>query len=247
MIDVLSASVRYGRHMALENASVAFRAGCITSVIGPNGSGKSTLLKAACGLVPLSSGEVRIVGRNISLYRQKELSRLVSYQAQGRAFSDIRVRDLVLHGRFPYIAFGGRYSLEDRRKAEDAIDAMGIQALADKNITELSGGERQKAYLAMAIAQDSDMMLFDEPTSYLDIGYQFQFLSWAREEAREKGIVMVLHDIPQALENSDSVVLVDKGHVAAAGSPESVLESGCIEEAFGIDIIRYGSHYICAK
>ena len=196
MLEIKNVTAGYGKHTVLNDVSVAFEKGKLTSIIGVNGCGKSTLLKALLGILPLSSGEIVIDGKELCSMSRIEIARSVAYLAQGKNTPDMTVEQMVLHGRFPYLSYPRRYREADREIARKAMDAVGILHLADKSLYELSGGMRQTAYIAMAIAQDTDYILLDEPTTYLDIAHQLELMKLLRGLANSgKGIVTVMHDL----------------------------------------------------
>ena len=231
----------YGGKNVISDVSFRAAKGEITTIIGPNGSGKSTLLKSAAGIIAPSSGKIFYGDTDSSLLDKKGRARRVSYLAQNRNTPDITVSSLVLHGRFPYISYPRSYRKEDFEAMEEVLSKMGLREMKDKRVSDLSGGEKQKVYIAMCLLQDTDVILFDEPTTFLDISRQFSFLDEARALAREgKTVVMVLHDIPQALEESDRIVVMDKGRVMEEGDSLHIFSSGVVEETFGVRLYRDG-------
>lgn len=240
MIELKALCAGYGGKNILNGINTRFENGKIISVIGPNGSGKSTLLQCCAGILKPASGEIIVDGKNISHYKGKSLARRISYLPQINSVSPITVRSLVMHGRFPYLGYPRRYSDEDRETAEKAILSAGIRDIADKPLTELSGGQLQKAHIAMRLAQDTEYIFFDEPITYLDIKYQLEFAELMLK-LRESGktVIAVLHDINMALEYSDGIALISGGTLAAADTPKNVLKSGAIESVFGVKL--YGS------
>ena len=238
MIDISSVSFSFGGTPTLSD--VAFKApdGAITALIGPNGSGKSTLLRLMARLLP-AQGDLRIDGRPLSAFTQKELARSVAFLPQSRAVPAISVSSLVAHGRFPYLGFSRVRSRKDDEAVARALALTGLTDYAGRDLRTLSGGERQKAYLAMLIAQDTKNLLLDEPTTYLDIGHQLELMHILRG-LRDEGrcLVVVLHDIAQALSLCDRVVLLWDGRAAFAGAPadEGVLPA--VERAVGVRAAR---------
>lgn len=178
--DVCSA---YEGKEVLHQVSLHLQPGKITVLVGPNGCGKSTLLKTMNGIVERTRGEIRINGKNIEAYRPGELAQQIAYLPQNRNVPDITVKRMVLHGRFPYLTYPRRYRRMDIKMAENAIRQMGMEAYADTNMQQLSGGMQQKVYIAMALAQDTPIIMMDEPTSFLDIVHQIQLMEIARELA----------------------------------------------------------------
>lgn len=252
MLEVKGIYGGYPKHQVLHGVSLEARAGQITAILGPNGCGKSTLLKSLCGIVPPASGEILLDGVELLSLPRKQLAQKVAYLAQNRQPPDITVGRLVLHGRFPYLDYPRRYREEDTRIARRVMEQMDIVGLAELPLGQLSGGQRQKAYIAMALAQDTDVILMDEPTTYLDVSYQLQFLRQAKALAASgRYVLMVVHDLSHALETADSVALMKDGTVAVQGTPEEVYGSGALDEVFGVRLARIqtdkGWHYFCME
>ena len=239
MLELRNISAGYKNKTILKDASVAFEKGTLTSIIGANGCGKSTLLKAILGILPLSDGEIVIDGSSIGSMSRIEIAQKAAYLAQGNAVPDMTVEQMVLHGRFPYLSYPRRYGKADLEIAETAMETVGILHLADQPLYTLSGGMRQNAYIAMALAQDTDYILLDEPTTYLDIAHQLDLMKILRRLADDgKGIITVIHDLPLAFDFSDVLAVVHNGTIAAKASPEELSEMSLIEEIFGIRMER---------
>ena len=237
MIELKNMSVGYGGSPVLNGASASLEKGKLTCIIGENGCGKSTLLKSIIGILPISSGEIAADGNSISALGRGEIAKRIAYLAQSKSTPDMTVGQMVLHGRFPYLSYPRRYREEDKIAARMAMEAVGISHLADKSLGELSGGMRQNAYIAMALAQDTDYILLDEPTTYLDVAHQLDLMRLLRRLADDgKGIVMVMHDIPLALDFSDSIIIIRKGEIAAHASPAEIFSSPLIREMFGVAV-----------
>lgn len=225
----------YGRRVVVEDFSCAFRPGEVTVLLGRNGCGKSTLLRALGGLLPALKGRVFLDGQDMAAYRPARRAQLLATLPQGRDVPDITARRLVLHGRFPYLAYPRRYGPAEQALAEAALARVGIPELADRPLKRLSGGQRQKVYLAMLLCQDSPVMLLDEPTTYLDIGQKYEMLELiAQVNAMGKTVVMVLHDLPLAFSYSHQVVVLEKGRLAAQGPADQVFASGVPARVFGV-------------
>ena len=237
MIDIKDLRVSYEGTEILHGIDAHFPKGKISVVIGPNGSGKSTTVKALMRLSEADSGSIEIDGEPLSSFTQTALARKMAYIPQGRNVPDITVSRMVMHGRFPYLSYPRRYRPEDRQKVRQALEWVGLTELADRKMEQLSGGQRQKVYLAMALAQDTDVILMDEPTTYLDIRNQFELLDRARILAEQgKTVIMILHDLEAVLRYADHVVLLDSGSVTAAGPAKEVLGSAELGKAFGVEI-----------
>lgn len=242
MLEVKSLSAGYSDTHVLEHVDFRIPSGKVTVILGPNGCGKSTLLKALCGIIPADSGQVVLDGENILTLPQRQLAQRVAYLAQSRQIPDITVERLVLHGRFPYLGYPRRYRKEDYAIADAAMKTMGVAELADELVQNLSGGQRQKVYIAMALAQDTPVILLDEPTTYLDISHQLQLMQQARMLAAQgKTVAMIIHDLPHAFQTADHMILMQEGKIVADGTPEQIYASGMISSVFGVRLCRTGT------
>ena len=239
MIRIGNLSAGYGGKTVIRNVSLAFEPGKVTVLLGPNGSGKSTLLKAALGLIPISEGEIFYDAQEIRQMKRKEIARKASFLTQSRNIPSIQSLRMVLHGRFPYLSYPRRYGKEDYEIARDAMDATGSREYEDRNISSLSGGQRQSVYLAMSLAQNTETIFMDEPTTYLDIRRQMQMMQMARALAKEgKAVVLVLHDLTQALQSADYIALLNEGELLCLDTPEKIYDSKKLEEVFGVEVHR---------
>ena len=235
MIELKKVTAGYPSKIVLSEISLSVPKGTLISVIGKNGSGKSTLLKTVIGIINAKSGEMLVDGES-ELSRQS-MAKKVSYLAQGKSVSDMTVEQLVLHGRFPHLSYPRRYSKKDREISSAALRQMGIADIAGTPLSALSGGMRQNVYIAMALAQDTDYILLDEPTTYLDISNQVELMKILRSLAdRGKGIVAVMHDLPLAFGFSDRIAVIKDAKIAAFDTPQKICDSGIVQEVFGIDL-----------
>lgn len=226
----------YGSKKILGDISLDVQKGEILTLAGPNGCGKSTLLKTAARQLPLMAGEILLCGRKLDDFSQKELAKQAALLPQNRSVPSISVEQLALHGRFPYLGLSRRPGKEDKEKVAEAMELAGVADLRHRDLRSLSGGERQKAYLAMVIAQDTDLIFLDEPTTYLDIGRQFEILELIRKLNGEgKTIVMVLHDLAHALTYSHRMAVMEKGRLLAVQQPEELFKSGLLNHVFGVE------------
>ena len=251
MLNVTKLSAGYGGGKVLKDVSFTAESGEVTVILGPNGCGKSTLLKSLCGILP-ADGEAKLGEENLLQLPPKELAKRAAYLAQSRQIPDITAERMVLHGRFPYLSYPRRYRPQDIAAAKSAMERMGIADLAEKPLAQLSGGQRQKVYIAMALAQDTPLVLLDEPTTFLDISQQFQMMEHARFLCQQgKTVVMVLHDITLAMEVAEKLVVMDEGTVVKEGSVEEIFADGCIGRVFGVKLQRLktegGWHYFCER
>ena len=239
MIEIKNLTGGYGRTDVLHGIDLALDGGKLTSIIGPNGSGKSTLLKMLIGILRSSGGEVFIDGARTSELSQKEIAKRVAYLPQGRRTPDMTVLSAVLHGRFPHLGYPRRYTERDREIAFAAMERAGVAELADRRLDTLSGGMKQSAYIAMALAQDTDYILLDEPTAHLDISHQLRLMELLAElAAGGRGIIAVMHDLPLALSYSDRIALLDNGRVAAEGTPDELADGGDIKRVLGVELLK---------
>lgn len=237
MLELKNVCAGYGRTEVLHGVSFSFDKGKFISVIGPNGSGKSTLLKTAVGIIPALSGDITADGESISAMSRRRLAEKTAYLSQGKSVPDMTVSQLVMHGRFPHLSYPRRYTAKDREIVFSALGKLGISSLAERPLSSLSGGMRQNAYIAMALAQDTDYILLDEPTTYLDISHQLSLMKNLRELAKEgKGVAAVLHDLPLAFTFSDIIAVLSGGEITACGEPLKICESGIISEVFGTEL-----------
>ena len=237
MLELKKVTSGCGKSPFLRDISVSFDKGKFTSVIGPNGSGKSTLLKTAVGIVTPESGELFADGESLTKMKHKETARIIAYLSQGKGTPDMTVEQLVLHGRFPHLGYPRRYTANDRRAALDAMEKTGVADYADRSLSSLSGGMRQNVYIAMALAQGTDYILLDEPTTYLDISHQLGLMNTLRKLADSgKGIVSVLHDLPLAFTFSDRIILMNEGEIVADSTPNTIYNSDIIKSVFGITL-----------
>lgn len=229
----------YGKHTVLKDLSLSFATGQVTAVIGVNGCGKSTLLKTAVGILPTTQGEILLDGNALSHRSPTAIARSIAYLPQGKPTPDMTVEQLVLHGRFPYLHYPRRYTQRDRAIAHAAMERVDIASQADRPLSKLSGGMRQTAYLAMALAQNTEYILLDEPTTYLDIAHQLTLLQLLRTLAEEgKGVVAVMHDLPMAMQYADCVAVIQDGHTAFTGSPHALCQTDLLPRLFGIQVIH---------
>lgn len=239
MIELVNVCAGYDGEEILHRINLKIEPGKVNVLVGPNGCGKSTLLKALVRLNPHSAGEIRVCDRAISDYDSTSLARQIAYLPQKRNVPDISVLKMVLHGRFPYLKYPRRYRAEDMQKAQEALAWVGMEHLADENVNRLSGGNQQKVYIAMALAQDTPVILMDEPTTYLDISHQLRVMDLAKKLADEgKAVVLVLHDLSLALQTADYVGVMADGEMVRFGTSEEIFESGVLDEVFDVKVRR---------
>lgn len=221
----------------ISKLNVEIEKGKITTILGPNGSGKSTLLSIFAGLNKPTSGEVSINGKSINSLKQKELAREIAIvHQQNTVPSDITVKELVAYGRIPHKKYFQGNNESDDEIIEWAIKRTGLENLKDKAVMGMSGGERQRAFIAMSLAQKSEILFLDEPTTYLDIYHQIEILELVKElnDEEDLTVVMVLHDINQAIKYSDNVIVMKAGEVIASGNANSVINMSLLNNVYNI-------------
>ncbi|MCR3956468.1 MAG: heme ABC transporter ATP-binding protein [Gudongella sp.] len=239
----------YSSTPVIRDVSFQVDKGEFISILGPNGSGKSTLLKTINGLYIPSSGRIELMGENIERYKRRDIARRISLVPQDTSLQfEFTVEEVVTMGRHP---FKGRFEKEDERDRKLIYEAMEMTNtfdIRDRLITEISGGERQRVYIAKALAQNTEIILLDEPTSHLDINHQIDILNLLRRMNQEKGItiILVIHDINLATRFSDRILLLKKGSIISQGTPEDVITTENILNAYGmraaVERNRYTGH-----
>jgi iron complex transport system ATP-binding protein len=232
------ATLGYGDRIVTSGLTLQVPPGRVTGIVGANGCGKSTLLRALARLITPSAGQVVLDGRSLHQTLSKEVARVLGLLPQGPiAPEGIVVSDLVGRGRHPHQRLLAGWSARDYEAVAAALDATGIGDLADRAVDELSGGQRQRVWIAMALAQETDILLLDEPTTFLDVAHQVEVLDLLTDLNRERGttIVMVLHDLNLASRYCDSLIAVKAGRVHAVGSPDEVVTEQLMLEVFGLD------------
>lgn len=230
-------SLRYEQRVVAEGLDVGIPAGRITVIVGPNACGKSTLLRALSRLMLPASGRVLLDGADLHKLPTREVARRLGLLPQSStAPPGICVADLVARGRLPHQSLLRQWTEADEQAVLGALADAQVDMLADRPVDELSGGQRQRVWLALALAQDTPLLLLDEPTTYLDIAHQYEVLDLCRRLNRERGrtLVMVLHDLNQAARYADCLIAMKDGRILAHGPPASVVTPDLIENAFGI-------------
>ncbi|MCE0505899.1 ABC transporter ATP-binding protein [Roseivivax sp. GX 12232] len=238
LFELSRASAGYGRSLVFEDLDLTLPAGCVIALCGPNGSGKSTALRSMRRLLPMTGGRILLSGHDLKDWTAKTLARTVAMLAQSPdAPEEMSVRDLVMLGRYAHRRpLSGATAADDRACAE-ALEATGMTSHAASAIGALSGGQAQRAWIAMVLAQEAPTILLDEPTNHLDIAHALDVLELIRRMNREQGrnVVVVLHDLNFAARYADHVVLFEEGAVAAQGSVPEVLTEATISRVFGVD------------
>lgn len=230
-------TVGYEQRIISENLNVRIPDGSFTVIVGPNACGKSTLLRAMARLIRPRSGQVLLDGKSVAGLPAKELARRLGLLPQSSIAPDgITVADLVSRGRYPHQKLLRQWSAEDETAVGDAMEATGITSLSGRLVDELSGGQRQRVWVAMVLAQQTPLLLLDEPTTFLDIAHQIELLELCRDLNRVKGhtLVAVLHDLNHASRYANHIIAMKDGAVVAEGAPSEVLTEALVEEVFGL-------------
>ncbi|MEY8827150.1 ABC transporter ATP-binding protein [Sedimentitalea sp. XS_ASV28] len=232
-------TLRYDQRTVSRDLSVAIPDGSFTVIVGPNACGKSTLLRALSRLLVPSAGQVVLDGKDIRELPARDAARRLGLLPQSPLAPDgITVADLVGRGRYPHQSFLRQWSREDASAVEEALVSTNITELADRFVGELSGGQRQRVWIAMALAQQTPILLLDEPTTYLDISHQIEvldLLATLNDEGRT--IVAVLHDLNQACRYASHLIAMREGTIVAQGEPAAIVDSALVERVFGLSAL----------
>ena len=232
--------IGYGGDHIVKDLSVSIPDKKMTAIIGSNGCGKSTLLKAITRIIPHQSGSIVLDGGSIMTEDTKKLAQKMAILPQTpENAKGLTVSELVSYGRFPYQKGFGRLSKKDYEVINWALEVTGTEAFKYTAVDNLSGGQRQRVWIAMALAQETEMIFLDEPTTYLDMTHQLEVLQLLRKLNKEEGrtIVMVLHDLNQAARFSDYMISLKNGRVVKAGTSEEIMQPAVLREVFQIDAV----------
>lgn len=240
MIKLENLCFSYGKNVIFRNLDACFNKGELCCIVGVNGSGKSTLLRLISGILKPSNGGVSVEGRIMTSYSRREYSKLIAFLPQLRDSISMTVGDIVALGRFPYTGFVRPFYETDADAVKSALAAVNASELINRNLSELSGGEKQRVYLAMIIAQNAPYVLLDEPTTFLDISHVYDMMDMLKALKKEgKCVLAVTHDIALALEYADKLLVVDKNSLSAELlTPGCAVENGTLERAFGISFLK---------
>ncbi|MFE9703050.1 ABC transporter ATP-binding protein [Streptomyces sp. NPDC005930] len=229
-------SVGYGARSVIEDLDVTVPPGVITTIIGPNGCGKSTLLRTLSRLLKPTGGTVVLDGEDIAALRTRDVAKKLGLLPQAPVAPEgLTVSDLVARGRHPHQSWLRQWSSDDADVVRRALAMTGVSDLADRPVDSLSGGQRQRVWISMTLAQGTDLLLLDEPTTYLDLAHAIDVLDLV-DDLHESGrtVVMVLHDLNLATRYSDHLVVMREGAILAQGHPRDVVTADLLHEAFGL-------------
>jgi iron complex transport system ATP-binding protein len=232
-------TLAYDQRVVSQDLGVSIPDNSFTVIVGPNACGKSTLLRALSRMLKPSTGAVHLDGRLIGSYPSKEVARRLGLLPQSSIAPDgITVADLVARGRYPHQKFLKQWSRADERKINEAMDATGVTDLAGRMVDELSGGQRQRVWLAMVLAQETPLLLLDEPTTFLDIAHQMDVLDLCAELHHERSytLVAVLHDLNHACRYATHLIAMKDGQVVAEGDPSEIVTEELVERVFGLPV-----------
>lgn len=227
----------YERRIIAEELTVAIPDRSFTVIIGPNACGKSTLLRALSRMLKPTAGAVLLDGEDIHTLPARKVARTLGLLPQSSIAPDgISVAELVARGRYPHQGLLRQWSRDDERVVEESMAATGVADLADRPVDELSGGQRQRVWIAMALAQQTPLLMLDEPTTYLDIAHQIEILDLCAHLHEEQGrtLVVVLHDLNHAARYATHLIAMREGRVMAAGNPRDIVTADLVEQVFGL-------------
>ncbi|MRI33038.1 hypothetical protein EOPP23_08585 [Endozoicomonas sp. OPT23] len=240
-LSLQQTSFAVGSKKILEPLNIDIEPGKVTAILGPNGSGKSTLLKLLSGLIEPSSGQILLNDSSLKQIKRSDLARQLTMLPQHSPVPlGMKVSDLVACGRHPYSGPFGRLKPEDHQAVSEALARVEMDHHADSLVDHLSGGEMQRVWLAMVLAQQTGILLLDEPTSWLDINHQLRLLDIVKilNHEQKTTIVWILHDLNQALQYSDNIILMNQGQLVAQGRSEDVLDEQIIKDVFSVEMAR---------
>ena len=238
-IRVNNLSVAYEDNLIIDDMNLSIPKGEISIIIGANGCGKSTLLKSIARVIKPKSGEIFINEKNIKNEKEKYIATQIAFSPQGPVCpSGLTVRELVAFGRFPHKKLIGGLNAHDKEIIDWAIEETGLKDFADRELENLSGGQRQRAWISMTLAQETEIIMLDEPTTYLDMSYQLEILQVLEKLNKEKNItiVMVLHELNNACRFASNIIGLKKGKIICKGVPKEAITKENLKEIYGIDV-----------
>jgi iron complex transport system ATP-binding protein len=240
-MDIIKAEnikVKYRDQEVISNLNISIKREDIVTIIGPNGSGKTTILKVLSRNLKPDRGQVYLQGKDIATLGRKTIAKQMAVLSQTHySPKDVNVKQLVTYGRFAYKKWWKGLGIQDQKTVEWALETTGLQQFAQRRVSTLSGGEKQRVWLAMAIAQKPDVLLLDEPTTYLDICHQLEILELVYDlnQKEQITVVMVLHDINHAARYSDEIIVLKDGDIFIQGSPGKVMNSEVLSKVFRVE------------
>lgn len=242
MIKIRNVDIDYEKQMILKDVNLDLKENQFHAILGRNGSGKTTLLKTLAHIKRINNGQIILDNININTIKQKEIAKQIAYVAQQtNSDLDISVLDLVACGRYPYQNPFMPLTDKDYELINWAIQITGLDEYKDVKITNLSGGQLQRAYIAMSLAQDTKYIFLDEPTNNLDLEYQYQIMNLLKELVinHNKTIITIIHDVNLALKYADNVVIIDQNQIKYSGNPSEILTKELIKDIYHIDCEIY--------
>lgn len=237
-LSVENLQLAYQDKTIIRHLSLSLPKNQVIALLGPNGCGKSTLLKSLARLLKPKAGKVRFEGQDIWDLNVKSYAQQLAFLPQQHIVPEgITVRELVAYGRSPYLNLWGKLSEKDEQFVEQAMRATNTAELADRLASDISGGQQQRAFLAMTLAQDTDIVLLDEPTTYLDLHHQVELMTMMRNlQQQGKTVITVLHDLNQACRYCDHLVVLKQGELVAQGNPHQVMTNALLKEVFQLEV-----------
>ncbi|USD64502.1 ABC transporter ATP-binding protein [Vibrio sp. SCSIO 43136] len=228
----------YGSTIVCESLDVTIPSEKLTVIIGPNGCGKSTLLKSLCRLLKPKQGHVILCGEQIQRMPSKDIAKLLGFLPQSSPMPErVTVSELVARGRHPHQGIFSQWSPEDEQAVKQAMQITRVEEFADVTVDALSGGQRQRVWIAMLLAQQTPVLLLDEPTTYLDISHQLELLELFKKLKQQRGntVIAVLHDLNQACRYADHLIVLSDGQVVAQGAPDQLVTASLVRQVFGLE------------
>lgn len=238
MISIKNVTFKVEKKVIVNDVTCEIPKGKITTIIGPNGCGKSSLIKSIAGINKITKGEIIVDGKNRFDYGRKEFAKKVAFMLQfNSALEGMTVYDLVTYGRYPYKKRFKSLDSTDYDKIDWAIEVTNLNNYKERDISTLSGGEKQRVWLAMCLAQEPEVLILDEPTNHLDIKYQYSFLKLIEHlnETLKLTVVLVLHDIDQAARFSEYLIIMKKGVIYQTGTPEECITSENLKKVYEVE------------
>lgn len=251
-ISIKNLSIAYEENLIIDNMELSIPKGKISIIIGANGCGKSTLLKSIGRIIKPKKGEIFIDGRNIKTEKERDIAKKIAFLPQGPICPNgITVEQLVAYGRFPHQKLLGGLSKKDKDIINWAIEETGLKEFSSRAVENLSGGQRQRSWIAMTLAQETDIIMLDEPTTYLDMAYQLEVLELLSKLNKERNItiVIVLHELNNACKFANNIIGLKNGRINFEGEPRKVITKESLRKIYGIDVrlqlSQDGNYPIC--